>query len=199
MGRNGCLQASSLLDCLKNINSIHNSAVGAFHLYLDQTTSEILKAKQNFTESLQGWVEKDVDLRLKLKRVLYESLYGGFGAIILSVLGVISQSNNQFAINLIILLAPILFILYLLLALIRSESLCRIFEDYLKQHMNQIRYYKSVLGESVILDLTDSIEEQTLREEFTSARKKNRLVIIFFSIASLAIWVLFLRFLIVPT
>jgi hypothetical protein len=190
------LQASSLLECLETIKTIHNSAEGAFHLYLDQTTSEILKAKQDFTESLQGWVEKDVDLRLRLRSVLYDSVYGGFGAIILSVLGLISQDNNQTATYLILLLAPILFILYLVIALYKSEKLGGIFEDYLKQHMNQIRYYKGVLGESVILSLTDSIDEQTLRKEFISTKKTNRLLIVFLSIVSFVVWVLFLRFLI---
>ncbi len=190
------LQAPSLLECFETIKNIHNSAEGAFHLYLDQTTSEILKAKQDFTESLQGWVEKDVDLRLRLRSVLYDTVYGGFGAIILSVLGLISQDNNQTAINLILLLAPILFILYLVLALYKSEKLGGIFEDYLKQHMNQIRYYKGMLGESLILSLTDSIDEQTLRKEFISTKKTNRLLIVILSIFSFAVWVLFLRFLI---
>lgn len=190
------LQASSLLECLETIKNIQNSAEGAFHLYLDQTTSEILKAKQDFTESLQGWVEKDVDLRLRLRSVLYDSVYGGFGAIILSVLGLISQENNQTATNLILSCAPILFILYLVLALYKSEKFDGIFEDYLKQHMNQIRYYKGVLGESLILSLTDSIDEQTLRKEFISTKKTNRLLIVFLSIVSFVVWVLFLRFLI---
>jgi hypothetical protein len=192
------LHSSNYMDFINNLDDMHTSTEAGFQLYLDQVTAEILEAKLKFIEFTQDWTNKDTELRVKLDRVMYENLYGGFAAILGSIFSLISQYNSQISMRIILAALPILFILYLLIGVIRTERLVSVFETYLDQHMRHISYYRSILGENIASNMAGSLNREEFEEDFKKKRKENLIAAILLSVVSMCSFIGFILFGLIP-
>ncbi len=179
------LNSSSILDFLNNVESVRKSAEAAFNLYVERVVSAILETRQKFMEFLQDWTDKDINLRLSLNQVLYSATYGGFGAILGALVGIVAQPLSPATANIILISFPVLFILYLVLGIIRISHLTGVFQSYLEQHMRSIAYYGAVLGEDAVKAIAGIVSKDEIKKEFMDKKFTNLIVMAIMIILSL--------------
>jgi len=186
------LHASSFGDFVNHVADVRKSTEAAHNLYLDQVVAEILDTRLKFIEFVQEWTSKDIDLRLKLDRVMYENLYGGFGAILGAAVGIVSRTYDVTVTKILLTAAPLLFIMYLVVGLARTERLTSVFKTYLDQHMRLITYYTSVLGKDIVANLAGSFTREKIESGFRTKRKQNLVVGTLLAVVALAAFFVFL-------
>ena len=183
------MDALDFNDFLNNPSRIHNSAVAAYNLYLDQTISEVMKTKQDFTNETQKWIEKDIDMKIKLEGILNEAVYGAIGTIIAIIVGILSQNFSLEAMKIILLSAPLLFAASIVVGLNRIKHVDVIYDQYLDSHMRLIDYYTRILGEQMLLEITDTLKRNEIKQRFSDLLKRNNRIFYILLAISLITWV----------
>ncbi|MHA1929568.1 MAG: hypothetical protein ACTSV2_13425 [Candidatus Thorarchaeota archaeon] len=158
------LHSSSVMEFIENANDAYSSVIAAYDIYMNETITKILDIRLNFIENFQEWTNRDLDLRMRMQGLLGNTTVGGFGTLLGSTIGLISESLEPSFLSRSLLVIPALYLMYLLIVGFKIRAMDDEFDSYLAHHIRIVKYYSGILGSSVILDIIGVSKDNQLTE-----------------------------------